>query len=202
MTSENVDPDPNSKFLGFEIFYKFFSDAGASSASEGYSTIDQLQTNGFKRASYYKSDALSEHDTITDQDYPLVKIPIPNKGVQSLFRIDFQPLFNTPPEEPFIVAEPDVMNSQYTIPYLEGSVTKYKLIIRRGVDDTPKNPGAFMKPFTRAASTDADLTSLPINSPLILVLYAVSYGKYQLSSTLYSTTKCLLSISITLPLEV
>jgi hypothetical protein len=200
MVTENIDPDLSTKFLGFEIYYRFFSPSDPTLGNnQEYSTIEQLADNKFIRATFYKSK--TECDTLSNQDLPLVKIPAIYKGLPSpsLFRVDFQPLNLASPEEPYIFTftDPEVIDPQYTV--LDATISRQKLTIRRGVADTD-NPSIY-KAFNKASASDTDLKGITSGSDVAIVLYAVSYGKYQLSTTIFSNTICLLSITISLPWE-
>ncbi|MBN2443413.1 MAG: hypothetical protein JXJ04_18775 [Spirochaetales bacterium] len=182
-----TEPD----FLGFEIYYKFFSsDLDGQNAANSQSnklTVNELESNSFRRISFYIND--NNCDKPTRIQKPLIPVPKDNRGKQSLITISFNAMESTGNIYIKAVAEEtDGLSEIRGVDELE---------IRRNIEDPEKLE--FFKSFEDFTTSDADVNgvgSLELEESLIILVYVLSYGKYNLSETIYSEALCLSWINV------
>jgi hypothetical protein len=165
-------------FRGFEIYSRFFSDNIDIQSYNNFTTVNELESNTFKRISYYID---SENcDIPTRILKPLIYIPSENRGYRSLVTLDFSDMSDV-----HIRAENEDTQGLSSI---RGQT---ELEIRRGIEDTD-DPGYF-KSFEDFKKTDLDVSGLAslLENRVYILIYVVSYGKFDLSETIYSETLCL-----------
>ena len=175
---DHEEPD----FRGFELYYKFFSvDAEGESAlnlQSSFETINELETNGFRRISYYIDN--NNCDKPTRVLKPLIPVPSENRGNRFLITIDFGDLADV-----HMRATDEEPGGLSTIR------DEDELQIRRGIEDED-NEG-FFKTFEDFKNTDLDVSGIESldENRVYIVLYVLSCGKYNLAETIYSEALCL-----------
>jgi hypothetical protein len=174
ITEDNSEPE----FRGVEFYYKLYYPAGTGSIPDSAINIrnfDDLLLNGFKRLS-------SEDDEEGDVGKPLLRIPIDERGKRSLITIDFWDIDDV---EAFAVDEEPG----------GGGFDLADFNLRRGVVDSQTK---MYKAFNDFELTDADVPAGVSSFPadVNLLLYALSFGKEDLSTDAYSKSVYLLRIEI------
>lgn len=182
-------------FRGIEFYYKFYGkDTEPSSSDINLDTYDELITANFKRIS-------KSSDSFNNYVKPLVPVPEEDRGYESKITIDFSE-FDTN-NHPYIYAEPDSGN---TIDLEDGKPYGLEIdkldpldIYREVTYPSGDINSPYCKPFNDMLTTDDDLSHIDqdFSDPeLKILLYAISYGKYDLTTKLYSKAVCLLYINI------
>jgi hypothetical protein len=195
----NPDPPPDWiwKYLGIELYYKFYLYNTVPSSHRNFTSVEQLETNGFHR--------------ITSSDDVFVRKPV--------LEVNTEP--HSPPDPPFewpgdVEFTIDLSIAKMNIE--EKSTSTVMVVqIRRGVRYESTEPGyPNYRPFLwddldaipqegfRASHADVDqelydFISDPLNSgsPITMVMYALSYGKQdRLLIDLYSDAVYLGEIDI------
>ena len=173
-----TDANDEPEFRGLEFYYKFYypvSEAIPDSAIN-IRSFDDLLANGFKRLS-------SADDREGSVSRPLLKVPQGDRGLQSLITLDFDYM--------------DDVEASAT-PEESGAFTLTDFELRRGVLDSLKE----YKAFDDFALSDSDVSSLglsgtpPFSAEVNLLIYALSFGKEDLSTNVYSRSIYLLRIEI------
>jgi hypothetical protein len=159
-----------TEFRGFEVYYKFYSSDQAQQT--GITTLE-----GLKAASYHR---MCSPGALTQQGLPFVPL-IPVDSADRLLPLDFTTELNFR-----LLVSPYMVYGGTVPPAYDG--------IRRIATDTPGNTKKFDK--SELVETDVDLTSVTwtqvhLDNRLILVIYALSYGLYEINVPLYSTARYL-----------
>jgi hypothetical protein len=187
-TEENGSSSEQPEFRGFEVYYKFFSintDINTLENQSGYTTTIELTINGFRRITYYIND--DECDNTTRVIKPLIKVPV--GGTEASITINFKDENNV-----HVVSDPE---DYISIP---GAGTI--LPIRRGIEDD-ENSG-FFKGFDTFKTSDLDvigISNLDVDKQVIIMVYVLSYGIFDLSQPIYSDALCLGNIEILITVE-
>ena len=191
-----TDDNDEDYFRGIEFYYKFYSkDTSPSLLEINLDTHDDLVAANFKRLS-------SSTDSINNYEKPLVPVQYEDRGYESTITVDFSD-FDTN-NHPYIYAVPDSGN---TIDLFDGK--PYGLDIDQSdlleiYRETTYSYGdinyPYCKPFNDMNKDDSDLSHITqdfaTEKELKILLYAISYGKYDLTTKLYSKAVCLQYINI------
>jgi hypothetical protein len=159
--------------IGVEFYYKFYPASVGSIPSEvtNIRNFDELLTNGFLRIS-------RATDKLGSVEKPYIEIPVGDRGKEVDITLDFADIDN-------VVAN------------VEGAFTTDPdpFPLRRGVADSQ---GEY-KAFNDFETSDADISSLGLSSlpaDVNIILYALSFGREELDTIVYSRTVYLLRIKI------
>ncbi len=173
-----TDANDEQEFRGLEFYYKLYYPVGAVSVPDSDINIrnfDDLLANGFKRLS-------SRDDREGSVSRPLLKVPPGDRGLESLITLDFLDM-----EHVEASANPEESGAF--------ALTDFEL--RRGVVDSATRE---YKKFDDFALDDSDVSSLEFTGTGItkvdLLIYALSFGKKDLSTNVYSRSVYLLRIEI------
>ncbi|MCX7787167.1 MAG: hypothetical protein N2442_05680 [Spirochaetes bacterium] len=102
--THNTDNDLD-EFLGYEIFYKFYTPDSSEILSDRSSLENvYLATESpitVKRFSRLRLKRLSDHRLFDTR--PLLEIPMEQRGTPWVFKFDFSPLLKTPKEPPVLI---------------------------------------------------------------------------------------------------
>ena len=162
-----------SEFRGFEVYYKFYS--SDQPQQSGITTFE-----GLKAASYHR---MCSPGALTQQGLPFVPL-IPVDSADRLLPLDFTTGLN------FRLIDPPFMVYGGTVPPAYNG-------IRRIATDALSNTKTFELAYLDPS--DSDLTGVnwdTVNGTvgdhkLYLVIYALSYGLYEINVPLYSTARYL-----------
>jgi len=185
-----IDEDNDEDELrGIEFYYRFYPDA--VSVNGGLATYSELVGSGFRRLA-------SVTDTVNLIVRPLLLIDPPSKkGLWSDIKVDFGPLSLPTPAEPEMSATPpppDETPDEY-----EGGLILSAFHFRRGVSDLDLTFKSFLDDVYAATDQDIDneLGLVP-GGPyeVYLALYALSFGKVDLTIDTYSRATFLLSVRL------
>jgi hypothetical protein len=166
-----------AEFRGFEVYYKFYS--SDQTRQTGITTLEELKAANFRR--------MCSPGTLSEQGMPFVPlIPVDRlaEPVDFMTVLDFRP-----PTTPF-------MDYQGAAPPAYDG-------IRRIATDTQSKTKTF--DLTELVETDVDLTGVnwtqvnTVDHQLYLVIYALSYGLYEINVPLYSTARYLGNMYYTMP---
>lgn len=192
------DPDDSSKFLGLEIYYHFYKLSVDPNLYSNLENETELKNAGFRRVTYYVTNADPDTDTVSYSKLPLIKIPhfpfetMGDNRRQSKITVRFADM--TLDVEPIMEIDAlDVFNDPTDIP-------PKTVNIRRSIQD---GSTGFFKPFNKLEIGDADLqgmTEADLES-FYVMLYVYSYGKYELTMTITSYMVPLSYIEISKPVE-
>ena len=178
-----TDSNSENEFRGIELYYRIYgySDSNLPISFQDY---DELITNGFRRLS-------SISDTVDGVSKPLLKVPVESRGKESIITIDFEE-----------VSIGKVSNGNVFISASPQESGAYDLSIfptRRGVTDTD---GSYKK-WDDFKASDPDISSqnFSIDQRAKLLLYALSFGKEDISTVAYSKAVCLFNIEIEIRIE-
>ncbi len=182
-----TDANDEQEFRGLEFYYKLYYPVGPGSVPDSAINIrsfDDLLANGFKRLS-------SAGDSEGSVSRPLLKVPPgepadPIRGKQSLITLDFADMENV---------------EASATPEESGAFTLADFELRRGVLDSLTKE---YKKFSDFELTDGDVSSLPLPglpAEVNLLIYALSFGKEDLSKNVYSRSVYLLRIEIEIDME-
>ena len=175
-----TDANDEQEFRGLEFYYKLYYPVGAGSVPDSAINIrnfDDLLANGFKRLS-------SAGDSEGSVSRPLLKVPLVDRGSEHVITLNFADL-------------EDVKGSVIPKFSEDDPVTEFQL--RRGVVDSATRE---YKRFDDFASDDSDVSSIeftgtgPGPEKVNLLIYALSFGKKDLSTNVYSRSVYLLRIEI------
>ena len=169
LTNDNSE----TEFRGVEFYYKFYGKDDTNLATN-LSTFDELVSGGFYRMP-------SSSDETTSITKPLLSIPIANRGYKTQVTLSFADIANVN-----LDADEQETNG-YTVA---------NIALRRGIDD---GTGSY-KRFSAFASTDADISYIGQNfatdPEAKLLMYALSYGKKDITTDAHSKAICLFNINI------
>ena len=182
-------------FRGIEFYYKFYGkDTSPSSLDINLDTHDDLVAANFKRLS-------SSTDSINNYEKPLVPVQYEDRGYESTITVDFSD-FDTN-NHPYIYAVPDSGN---TIDLFDGKpygldIDQSDLLeIYRETTYTEGIKYPQCKPFNDMDKYDTDLAHISQDfgsyPKFKILMYAISYGKYDLTTKLYSKAVWLQYITI------
>jgi hypothetical protein len=167
------------EFLGFELYYKFYSSDQASqqTSESGLTTRADLVAAHFWRMC--SEGKLSEQ---TLPSIPLIDVDVGDRGDAFMTRVDFQ-LLETPKAVYY-----------YGVPVKERDI-KIRRYATDAVDDTKTFDQSELK------ETDVDLRSVTWTSGqyLYLVVYAFRYGLYNFTDQIYSDARYLGYVRYTIP---
>jgi hypothetical protein len=171
-------------FRGFEVYYKFFAIDTETSILEyqsGFTSIEELQGNYFRRVTYYIND--TECDKTTRIYKPLIKVP--SGGTEAVITIDFEGH-----------ALNDVFIKSIPVGYISIPGGGSELPIRRGIEDN-EDPGYYksFQTYRNIYPVDSDISGIDnldeISPSILIMIYVLSYGIFDLSQPLYSDALCL-----------
>ena len=179
-------------FRGIEFYYKFYGkDTSPSSLDINLDTHDDLVAANFKRLS-------SSTDSINNYEKPLVFVLYEDRGYESTITVDFSDM-----DDPYIYAEPNPANSINPVdlrPFGLDILQADPLEIYRESTYTEGINYPQCKPFNDMDKDDSDLAHISQDfgsyPELKILMYAISYGKYDLTTKLYSKAVCLQYINI------
>jgi hypothetical protein len=180
------DNDELLEFRGLEIYYRFYALADTPNVLLG--TQSELAAAGFRRLA-------SIEDRLSFIEYPLVKVASGDRGKPSTITFDFSPLGLATPALPFLEAVPDVTGDGLTLAETE---------FRRGILATDNLHKRFYHETDSGLGfkgSDADIAHLglgPGDHEVLIALYALSYGKQDLTTTVYSRAVPLQYITVTI----
>ncbi len=169
LTSDNDEPE----FRGVELYYKFYG-KNETNLVTNLSSFDELVSGGFYRLA-------SDSDEAGKISKPLIAVPVENRGHDTHITLDLSSTANA-----HIYATPQEANG-YSLSSLE---------VRRGVT---KSNGEY-KPFSEFAASDPDVNSISqdfqVEPEVILLVYAISFGKKDIATDAHSKAVCLFNIRI------
>jgi hypothetical protein len=163
-----------AEFRGFEVYYKFYN--SEQPIQTGITTLEELKAAGFSR--------MCSPGTLTQQGLPFVP----------LIPVDVADQNQLPPNDTFTT----VLDFWLSVPpYMVygGSVPPANDGIRRIATDALSNTKTFEE--SELVKTDVDLANVKwdevvaVDHKLTLVIYALSYGLYEINVPLYSTARYL-----------
>lgn len=176
-----------TELRGLEIYYKFYSDD--TNLELNLETKDELVAADFKRLS-------SSTDSLNNYDKPLIPIfyyeggtEYDYRGKESLITVDFS-VFYYNRLDPIIKAEPQ---EAFALEFTD-------FIVRRESTYTSGSYTGDCKPFNDMSVEDSDLDhiSVTLNDgyDLNIVLYVLCFGRYDISTPIYSKAVCLQYLTI------
>ncbi len=174
------DDNDEEYFRGVEFYYKFYHETDTN-LEINLDTHDDLTAANFKRLS-------SSTDSINNYSKPLVFVPLADRGFESEITLDFSDI-----DDPYLYADPA------GVPGLDIPIIPHFELYRESTYIGGPNNNK-CKPFNDMLTTDSDLSditqTLSYGDTLTLLLYAISYGKYDLTTKLYSKAVYLQYITI------
>ncbi len=176
-TINSTSKNDEAEFLGFELYYKFYATGFSIPSVED---IDDLKSNGFK-------PVCSSTDTAAGTDVnhlkPLFEVPPVDRGTTFSITITF----TNPQSNPSGEIQPLVKNKGADL----SMTIRRDIADNRGVASPTNNQG---RPFIKVngsavaayESTDTDVSPVYSSDIVSLVMYAMSFGRENITTDLYS----------------
>jgi hypothetical protein len=172
---------------GLEFYYKFYDySIPLSSLELNFETKDELVASNFKRLSS-STDSLNNFNKplipvfTTDYDLDGQNYNFDYRGGEYIFTIDFSDM-----DDPYIYISP--IDSEYGLTFDHFSIYR-EVVYTSGVNENE------CKPFNDMKNDDSDFSHitqlLNNNDEIYIVLYALTFGRYNVFTPIYSKAVCL-----------
>ncbi len=175
-TINSTSKNDEAEFLGFELYYKFYTTSFSIPSVED---VDDLKSYGFLPVCS-SSDTAS--GTYVNHTQPLFEVPAVDRGKTFAITVTF--------------TNPTTVPGSDSQPALVYNGTPLTFSIRRDFGDADYGSNSYLqgKPFVQRIphvadaykATDSDVTSVYSASIVSLLMYAMSYGKENITTDLYS----------------